>query len=128
MKITVYRHKVEAELSDVCNDILQVLDEHLIPAAQAGESKVFYHKMYGVPSLSLSSISIFDHVFADMFFPLIRSRIFLGKEITIDTSLNLQEEKVVVLRRTQLMNRTKRLPRSPRPNSPPLIRSDSDSR
>lgn len=40
VKIKAYRQKVEAELSDVCNDILQVLDEHLIPAAQAGESKV----------------------------------------------------------------------------------------
>ena len=36
---------MEAELADVCNDILSVLDQHLIPSAQAGESKVFYHKM-----------------------------------------------------------------------------------
>jgi len=46
-KIKAYRQKVEAELSDVCNDILAVLDQHLIPSAQAGESKVFYHKMKG---------------------------------------------------------------------------------
>jgi len=46
-KIKAYRQKVEAELSDVCNDILSVLDQHLIPAAQAGESKVFYSKMKG---------------------------------------------------------------------------------
>lgn len=39
-KIKTYRQKIESELSDVCNDILQVLDAHLIPAAQAGESKV----------------------------------------------------------------------------------------
>ena len=32
--------KVEKELSGVCNDILNVLDQHLIPSAQAGESKV----------------------------------------------------------------------------------------
>jgi len=44
-KIKSYRQKVEAELSDVCNDILSVLDQHLIPAAQAGESKVFYSKV-----------------------------------------------------------------------------------
>lgn len=44
-KIKSYRNKVEAELADVCNDILAVLDQHLIPSAQAGESKVFYHKM-----------------------------------------------------------------------------------
>jgi 14-3-3 protein epsilon len=47
-KIKSYRTKVEAELADVCNDILGVLDQHLIPSAQAGESKVFYHKMYAV--------------------------------------------------------------------------------
>jgi len=46
-KIKTYRNKVEAELADVCNDILNVLDQHLIPSAQAGESKVFYHKMKG---------------------------------------------------------------------------------
>jgi 14-3-3 protein epsilon len=39
-KIKQYREKVESELGDVCNDILKVLDDHLIPAAQAGESKV----------------------------------------------------------------------------------------
>lgn len=42
-KIKQYREKVEAELGDVCNDILKVLDDHLIPAAQAGESKVRPH-------------------------------------------------------------------------------------
>ncbi|KAI9225967.1 MAG: 14-3-3 protein [Piptocephalis tieghemiana] len=42
-----YRSKVETELTDVCNDILAVLDSHLIPAASSGESKVFYQKMKG---------------------------------------------------------------------------------
>ncbi|EGG10136.1 uncharacterized protein MELLADRAFT_71063 [Melampsora larici-populina 98AG31] len=46
-KIKEYRSKVEAELAEVCNDILAVLDQHLIPSAEAGESKVFYHKMKG---------------------------------------------------------------------------------
>ncbi|KAK4054908.1 hypothetical protein OIV83_000832 [Microbotryomycetes sp. JL201] len=46
-KIKEYRQKVEGELSEVCNDILEVLDKHLIPSAQSGESKVFYHKMKG---------------------------------------------------------------------------------
>ena len=44
-KIKSYRSKIENELADVCNDILSVLDNHLIPAAEAGESKVFYYKM-----------------------------------------------------------------------------------
>merc|ERR1711977_611014 len=46
-KIKAYRQKVETELSDVCRDILAVLEQHLIPSAQAGESKVFYSKMQG---------------------------------------------------------------------------------
>jgi len=46
-RIRTYREKVEKELSDICNDILSVLDEHLIPASTTGESKVFYFKMKG---------------------------------------------------------------------------------
>jgi 14-3-3 protein epsilon len=40
-----YREKIEAELAKICEDILEVLDKHLIPSAASGESKVFYHKM-----------------------------------------------------------------------------------
>jgi len=46
-KIKSYRQKIEAELFDVCQDILNVLTDYLIPAAEAGESKVFYFKMKG---------------------------------------------------------------------------------
>ncbi|CAD6571528.1 MAG: 14-3-3 protein [Alectoria sarmentosa] len=45
--IKEYRQKIEAELAKICEDILEVLDEHLIKSAQSGESKVFYHKMKG---------------------------------------------------------------------------------
>jgi len=38
---------VEQELANICGDILGVLDEHLIPTASTGESKVFYYKMKG---------------------------------------------------------------------------------
>ncbi|KAG2361746.1 14-3-3 domain-containing protein [Suillus spraguei] len=41
-----YREKIEGELAKICEDILDVLDKHLIPSAASGESKVFYHKMY----------------------------------------------------------------------------------
>lgn len=44
-KIREYRQKVEAELSNICMDIMTVIDEHLIPSASAGESSVFYYKM-----------------------------------------------------------------------------------
>ncbi|KAL8388360.1 hypothetical protein RB595_009294 [Gaeumannomyces hyphopodioides] len=45
--IREYRQKIEAELEKVCQDVLDVLDESLIPNAASGESKVFYHKMKG---------------------------------------------------------------------------------
>jgi hypothetical protein len=47
--IKEYRQKIEAELAKICEDILEVLQAHLIPSAQSGESKVFYHKMYAYP-------------------------------------------------------------------------------
>ncbi len=40
-----YRQKIESELEKVCQDVLEVLDSALIPKAESGESKVFYHKM-----------------------------------------------------------------------------------
>ncbi|KAI9357482.1 14-3-3 protein [Pilaira anomala] len=46
-KIKGYRNKIENELYEVCNDILKLLKEHLIPSAQDGEAKVFYYKMEG---------------------------------------------------------------------------------
>jgi len=46
-QIRDYRTKIDLELSNICNDILRVLDEHLIPTANAAESKVFYYKMKG---------------------------------------------------------------------------------
>merc|ERR1712168_1061007 len=42
-----YREKVEAELREICNDVLGLLDKFLIPKASNAESKVFYLKMKG---------------------------------------------------------------------------------
>ncbi|XP_076017543.1 14-3-3 protein epsilon [Genypterus blacodes] len=42
-----YRTTVETELKNICDEILDVLDKHLIPSATTGESKVFYYKMKG---------------------------------------------------------------------------------
>ena len=47
--IREYRQKIEKELESVCQDVLDVLDECLIPKAESGESKVFYHKMCAFP-------------------------------------------------------------------------------
>lgn len=49
--------QVETELKSICNDILDVLDKHLIPAANSGESKVFYYKMYESVSPGESTVA-----------------------------------------------------------------------
>ncbi|XP_021718413.1 14-3-3-like protein D [Chenopodium quinoa] len=46
-RIKEYRQKVELELTNICSDIMTVINEHLIPSATAGESTVFYYKMKG---------------------------------------------------------------------------------
>ncbi|RDX66554.1 14-3-3-like protein C [Mucuna pruriens] len=46
-RIKEYRQKVESELSDICSDIMSVIDEHLIPSSSAGEPSVFFYKMKG---------------------------------------------------------------------------------
>ena len=50
--------QVEKELRDICGDILQVLDKHLIPCSDTGESKVFYYKMKGDYHRYLGTIHI----------------------------------------------------------------------
>jgi len=42
-----YREKVEKELREICQDVLGLLDKHLIAKASNAESKVFYLKMKG---------------------------------------------------------------------------------
>merc|ERR1711970_749043 len=42
---TEYCGKVEKELQDICDKILNLLTGKLIPKASTGESQVFYHKM-----------------------------------------------------------------------------------
>ncbi|XP_074263069.1 14-3-3-like protein 16R [Silene latifolia] len=42
-----YRSRIEKELSDICEGILKLLDDKLIPSAGNGDSKVFYLKMKG---------------------------------------------------------------------------------
>ncbi|KAK0118925.1 14-3-3 protein, variant 2 [Cadophora gregata f. sp. sojae] len=58
--IKEYRQKIEAELAKICEDILEVLEKHLIPSAKSGESKVFYHKMKGDYHRYLAEFAIGD--------------------------------------------------------------------
>ena len=43
--ITKYKEKVEAELNNICEDIIKLLDEHLIKNSSTAESQVFFFKM-----------------------------------------------------------------------------------
>lgn len=74
-----YRQKIETELEKVCQDVLDVLDESLIPKAESGESKVFYHKMY---VLSQVACSCHNGAFADLY-------LNTGRVTTTVTWLNL---------------------------------------
>jgi 14-3-3 protein epsilon len=46
-KIKHYASKIDKELNDIVTDVMQVIDQHLIPHASTEESKVFYYKMKG---------------------------------------------------------------------------------
>uniref|UniRef100_A0A6B2LHB2 14-3-3 domain-containing protein n=1 Tax=Arcella intermedia TaxID=1963864 RepID=A0A6B2LHB2_9EUKA len=46
-KIKKYASKIDKELNDIVQDVMKVIDEHLIPNAKSDESKVFYYKMKG---------------------------------------------------------------------------------
>ena len=42
-----YKSKIETELLDICQDILSIIEESLIPNSTSEEAKVFYYKMKG---------------------------------------------------------------------------------
>jgi len=45
--VTSYKGKIEKELTDICNQILKIIDDSLIPNSSSEEGKVFYYKMKG---------------------------------------------------------------------------------
>ena len=45
--IKQYRAKIEKELEDICNDVLRLLDDPLIPNSKNPEARVFFMKMKG---------------------------------------------------------------------------------
>ncbi|XP_072043653.1 uncharacterized protein [Amphiura filiformis] len=53
-----YRKQIEDELRKICDDILDVLNTHLIASAEQPESKVFYHKMKGDYHRYLAEFSV----------------------------------------------------------------------
>lgn len=55
-----YREKIEAELRDICGDVLKLLDTYLIKCASNPESKVFYLKMKGDYYRYLAEVAVGD--------------------------------------------------------------------
>ena len=55
-----YKAKIEAELVDICNDILSIIEESLIPNSTSEEAKVFYYKMKGDYHRYLSEFQVGD--------------------------------------------------------------------
>ena len=82
-RITVYRKKIEEELKGICNDVLQVLEKHLIPHAGTSESTVFYHKMFVVLLLFFLSFLLPRRTAALPSFP------FRTRTLSLDLSSSL---------------------------------------
>ena len=55
-----YKVEIEKELKDICEDVLSLLDKHLIPKASIAESKVFYLKMKGDYFRYLAEVAVGD--------------------------------------------------------------------
>merc|ERR1711934_399724 len=55
-----YKSKIEAELVEICNDILGIIKESLIPNSTSEEAKVFYYKMKGDYHRYLSEFQVGD--------------------------------------------------------------------
>ena len=55
-----YAVKLKAELQKVCDGILALMDENMIPSASAGEPKVFYYEIKGDYYRSLAECATGD--------------------------------------------------------------------
>jgi len=44
-KVKNYKHTIEKELNDICQELLELIDEHLVPSSHTDEGKVFFLKM-----------------------------------------------------------------------------------
>jgi len=55
-----YREKVEAELKEICDAVLELLEKHLIAKSTNSESKVFYLKMKGDYHRYLAEVAVGD--------------------------------------------------------------------
>ncbi|XP_058474478.1 14-3-3 protein beta/alpha-B-like [Solea solea] len=61
--ITEYKEQIEKELKEVCDDVVKLLDDHLIPSCESdNESKVFFLKMKGDYYRYLAEVDQSDEV------------------------------------------------------------------
>ena len=104
--IKSYRSKIEEELSGICDDILEVLDKHLIASAASGESKVFYHKMQVINNNPMTR-----EMLIPISFPL------AGRVTTTVTSPSSPPTPSAKSRQTSPSRLTRRHRTSPPPNS-----------
>jgi 14-3-3 protein epsilon len=80
------REKIELELADACRDLLDLLDRHLVPAAEAGEERVFYLKMH---VFLFFFPTLFSPVFLIYMRMLVAGLAYSGRAIIIGTLQNL---------------------------------------
>ena len=48
----VQKERIEKDIDVLCRDVVELLENSLMPAANDGEEKVFYSKMYVGPCIS----------------------------------------------------------------------------
>ena len=45
-RVKEYKQKIVNELESICNDVVDILDNYLVPASKSSASKIFFYKMY----------------------------------------------------------------------------------
>jgi hypothetical protein len=93
------REKIELELADACKDLLDLLDRHLVPAAEAGEERVFYLKMHVFPRL-LPTLFPIPNILHAHFFLLGGVLLYTGRATIIGTLRNLRGMRSASRRRS----------------------------
>ena len=60
-KVKNYKQQIETELTSICQDILDLVDDTLLPNSNSDESKVFFHKMKADFMRYIAEFSTADH-------------------------------------------------------------------
>ncbi|CAF4547189.1 unnamed protein product, partial [Rotaria sp. Silwood2] len=81
-----YRKKIENEMKDVCQELLTLLDKHLIQKATTAESKIFYLKMKGDYYRYLAEITMGDE----------RQKMAEGSQHAYDDAFDLAKNQLPV--------------------------------